>query len=108
VNAVFQPHRRVKPEDVVFALEAPAKPVEVHVHAIDGRTPPEEVVASVIESRKDGGWSCVFGGWDLVRFLQAKDVTTEFSVELRGTFDDQTEFLAHARLELALKTGKKK
>jgi len=106
IQVMLRPHRRVTQGEIAFLLDTAKQPADARVHLVDGGPLPENVEASAIEVSENGGWSCVFDGWELTRFLRAKSMTTEVPLELRGTFTDGTSFVAHARVELTLMAGK--
>jgi hypothetical protein len=105
-EVVFKPRKRTGPKEIVFHLGGRERPSVVRLFRVGGWKLPEPVEASAIEAHPDGGWSCTFRGWDVIRFLRPAELTGRMELVLAGALEDGTAYVAPAAVELTLDAGK--
>lgn len=79
----FRPHLRGDLDDVVLKFAGPHPDGELAIMVVDGEALVEPVVASEVRQEEAGGWSAVFDGWEVIRFLGPREKETTFRLELR-------------------------
>ncbi|MDJ0837174.1 MAG: hypothetical protein QNK37_11705 [Acidobacteriota bacterium] len=105
VRTKFHPGKRKDPKPLLFSIVTEKEIVSAEIIQVGDWTLPDPVTPYRLYPSVDG-WTCLFLGWDLVKFISLEEKQNQTLLVLEGSLADGTPFRANLEIQIKRKGRK--